>query len=82
VGLPASAGEPPKRLASWTKLGLRAGDTGRVKTIIDPLMLAIFDVDANNWHLLPGEYRFSVGPSSRDLPLTTSVTLHEQRIKP
>jgi beta-glucosidase len=82
VELPESASEPPKRLAGWKKLKLHPGETGHVQLTIDPRMLAIFDVDANNWHVLPGQYRFFVGPSSRDLPLKATLTVEEARVKP
>jgi beta-glucosidase len=82
LGLPESAGEPPKRLVGWKKLELRPGEVGHVQLIVDPRMLAIFDVDANNWHVLPGEYQFLVGSSSRDLRLTAVSTLREQRVRP
>ena len=82
VELPASAGEPPKRLAGWKKLKLHPGETGHVQLTIDPRLLAIFEVDANNWHVLPGQYRFFAGPSSRDLPLKAPLTVGEKRVRP
>jgi beta-glucosidase len=82
LGLPASAGEPPKRLVGWKKLELRPGEVRHVDLILDPRMLAIFDVDANNWHVLAGDYMLFVGASSSDLRLTTTAKLYEQRVKP
>jgi beta-glucosidase len=82
LGLPASAGELPKRLAGWKKLELRPGEVGHVQLTVDPRLLAIFDVEANNWHVLPGEYQFFVGSSSRDSRLTAVSTLREQRVRP
>jgi beta-glucosidase len=82
LGLPASAGEPPKRLVGWKKLELRPGEVGHVQVIVDPRMLAVFDVDANNWHVLPGECQFFVGSSSRDRRWTAVSTLREQRVRP
>jgi beta-glucosidase len=82
LGLPASAGEPPKRLVGWEKVHLAAGGVEHVQLTIDPRMLAIFDVEANNWHVLPGEYHFFAGSSSRDSRLTAVSTLREQRVQP
>jgi beta-glucosidase len=82
LSLPQSAGEPPKRLVGWKKLELRPGEIGHVQLTIDPRMLAIFDVEANNWHVLPGENQFFVGSSSRDSRLTAVSTLREQRVRP
>jgi beta-glucosidase len=66
----------------WKKLELRPGESRHVQLTIDPRMLAIFDVDANNWHVLPGEYQFLVAASSRDPRLTAVSTLREQRVRP
>lgn len=73
AALPASAGEPPKRLVGWSKVKLDPGETKEVTIEIDPWYLSIFNVDRDDWQLLPGEYTFLVGGSSRDLPLKESV---------
>ncbi|HSZ61994.1 MAG TPA: glycoside hydrolase family 3 C-terminal domain-containing protein [Terriglobales bacterium] len=73
--LPASAGEPPKRLVGWSKVKLDPGENKEVTIEIDPWYLSIFNVDRDAWQSLPGEYTFLVGGSSRDLPLKESVNL-------
>jgi len=35
-------------------------------------------VDRNGWTMLPGEYKIWAGSSSRDLPLSATVTLGGQ----
>ena len=75
AALPANAGEPPKRLVGWSKVKLNPGETKEVMVEIDPEYLSIFDVDQNKWQLIPGDYEFFAGGSSRDLPLTESVSL-------
>jgi beta-glucosidase len=75
AALPASAGEPPKRLVGWRKAKLAAGESKKVMVDIDPLFLSIFDADKNAWQLAPGEYTISVGSSSRDLPLHATVQM-------
>jgi beta-glucosidase len=69
VSLPASAGEPPKRLAGWSKVQLNPGESREVSVPINPRELSIFDDTANTWKQLPGTYTFMVGGSSKDLPL-------------
>jgi len=69
VSLPASTGEPPKRLIGWSKVKLNAGENKRVDVDIDPLYLSIFNVEKNGWQLVPGDYKVMVGGSSQDLPL-------------
>ncbi len=76
---PTKADEPPKRLVGWQKLALAAGESKNVSLSIDPLYLSVFDVDRNQWKIVPGEYHVLAGSSSRDLPLTASVELAASR---
>jgi beta-glucosidase len=71
--LPASAGEPPKRLVGWNKVKLGAGESKEVSVEVDAEYLSIFDVDRNAWLLPPGDYTVLVGGSSQDLPLKGSL---------
>jgi len=75
AALPASAGEPPKRLVGWSKVKLNAGESKEVTVDIDPLYLSIFNAEKDAWQQLPGEYTFMAGSSSRDLQLKQSVNL-------
>jgi beta-glucosidase len=73
AGLPASAQEPPKRLVAWEKIQLAPGQAKTVTVKLEPKFLSIFNEQKDAWELLPGEYKFFVGGSSRDTPLTASV---------
>jgi beta-glucosidase len=75
VALPASADEPPKRLAGWSKVLLNPGESREVSLSINPRMLSIYDESANAWKQLPGRYTFLVGGSSKDLPLHQEINL-------
>ncbi|MFZ3332326.1 MAG: fibronectin type III-like domain-contianing protein, partial [Candidatus Acidiferrales bacterium] len=75
LGLPASAGEPPKRLVGWKKVKLGPGETQEVTVSIAARSLAIFDEARNGWEIVPGEYRVFVGGSSRDTPLTQNFRI-------
>jgi beta-glucosidase len=75
VSLPASAGEPPKRLVAWEKVELAPGEAKTVSLTVDPLYLSIFNVGRDNWELLPGEYKVYVGGSSRNTPLAAAVQI-------
>jgi beta-glucosidase len=72
VGLPAEAKEPPKRLVAWQRIPLNPGESKTVTLPLEPKLLSIFNETANDWQLLPGEYRFFVGGSSRQTPLTAA----------
>jgi beta-glucosidase len=73
--LPPNSGEPPKRLVGWSKVTLDRGESKEVTIEIDPWYLSVFNIDRDAWELLPGEYTFLVGGSSRSLPLKESISL-------
>jgi beta-glucosidase len=75
VSLPASAGEPPKRLVGWDKVHLAPGEAKTVNLTIDPHYLSIFNSDKDGWELVTGDYKFWVGGSSRNLPLLQIVKI-------
>ena len=75
AALPASAGEPPKRLAGWSKTALNPGESRTLSLNIDPKFLSIWDESSNGWKLVPGTYTLMAGGSSQDLPLTGNVDL-------
>jgi len=75
AALPASAGEPPKRLIGWSKVKLAAGESKEVALSVDPLFLSVFDEAKNGWQLVPGEYTIFAGGSSRDLPLQAKIQI-------
>jgi beta-glucosidase len=75
AALPASAGEPPKRLVGWKKVHLNAGESVDVSVTVDPMYLSIYDETQNGWKLVPGDYAFMVGGSSQNLPLSAKISM-------
>jgi beta-glucosidase len=73
AGLPAAANEPPKRLVAWERIPLAPGESKTVTLAIDPKFLSIFNEEKDGWELLPGDYQFFVGGSSRSTPLTATA---------
>jgi beta-glucosidase len=73
VSLPPSTGEPPKRLVAWDKVQLGPGESKTVTLAVPPLHLAVFNADKDDWEVVPGDYRFLVGGSSRETPLSATV---------
>jgi beta-glucosidase len=80
LGLPAGAGEPPKRLVAWEKMQLAPGQSRTVTLSIEPQFISVFNVEKDSWELLPGDYLVFVGGSSRDTPLTAPlhIPLHSR----
>ncbi len=75
VSLPENSGEPPKRLAGWSKVKLKGGESKEVAIDIDPKFLSVFNVEGDAWQVMPGTYTLMVGGSSQALPLKEKVSL-------
>jgi len=69
VMLPASAGEPFRKLAAWKRVSVGAGATQTVEIPIDPLYLSIYSTANDAWSRPAGDFLIEVGGSSADLPL-------------
>ena len=69
---PAAAGEPPGQLEAFAPVTLRPGHSRSVTLSVPASALRAYL--GGGWTTVPGTYTFSVGSSSADLPLTTSVT--------
>ena len=81
LGLPASTGEPPKRLVGWAKVELEPGETREVTVTLDPKatshLLSYWNVKTNGWEIASGDYQVYVGASSRDIRLTGTLRVHQ-----
>jgi beta-glucosidase len=75
AALPASAGEPPKRLVGFCKIHLNPGESREVTVKVPAEYLSIYGENPDGWKLVPGSYTFMAGPSSTDLPLSSKVEL-------
>ena len=73
--LPASTGEPPKRLVGWTRVALDPGESKDVTVEVEPLFLSVFDTQRHGWQRAAGDYTILVGGSSASLPVQQSVAL-------
>ena len=73
--LPASAGEPPKRLIGWARVELSPGESKQVTVPVAKDRLTIYSESSDSWKLVPGSYNVMVGGSSQNLPLHQDVTL-------
>jgi beta-glucosidase len=75
---PQAAAEPAQRLVGWEKIALEPGETKTLSIAVDPLYLSVFNVQANKWEVVPGEYEVRAGPASDDLPLRATVKLDKK----
>jgi len=74
LGMPASSGEPPKRLVGWQKVFLKPGARQRVTIEVDANdsshPLSYWDDGSHSWRIAPGEYVVYLGNSSASSSLT------------
>jgi len=77
VTLPASSEEPFQRLAAWKRVQLAPGESQTITLPLNRAYLSIFDVAADQWKLLPGEYKLAIGGASNDVSLKGKVKLGE-----
>lgn len=75
VQLPSAAGENFRRLAGWQRVTLHPGEKKTISVTMESLALAVFNEGTDDWQWMPGEFKVSVGGSSRDLTLTGSFVL-------
>ena len=77
LGLPASTGEPPKRLVGWQKVTLQPGATQQVNIEVDENdsshPMSYWDVTSGSWLTAPGDYPVYVGDSSANLTLAGTI---------
>lgn len=80
VAVPGSG--VPRRLAGWARATLTPGCQKRVTAKLEPKALANWDVVRKRWVMPAGEYVVSVGASSKDLKLSTILTIDRERLLP
>ena len=78
--LPASTGEPPKRLVGWSKVLLQPRAQQHLNITVDAKdsshALAYWDTTTNNWAIANGDYTVYVGNSSASRDLSIAGTFH------
>jgi beta-glucosidase len=76
VGDPAAAvARPPRELKAFAKIGLEPGAEQEVTFTLTARDLSYWSAVHRRWVLEPGEFRVSVGASSRDIRLAQDITV-------
>jgi beta-glucosidase len=77
LGDPAAAGEPPRQLKGFQKVGLRPGQTATVRFTLTRHDLSYWSDSANRWVAPAGTFQVYLGDSSAlaSLPLRGSFTV-------
>lgn len=76
VQYPDAADEPVRQLRGFERTFIKSGQKETICFTVRRRDLSIWDVAAQEWALVPGEYVFSVGASSRDLRVEQTLTVH------
>lgn len=76
LGLPSTRQLPqaPKKLAGFSKISLKPGESKRISIPIEGRALASWDTDKHDWSAARGPVKVMVGSSSRDIHLNGSFT--------
>ncbi|WP_405578829.1 glycoside hydrolase family 3 C-terminal domain-containing protein [Streptomyces sp. NBC_01190] len=75
VGDPAATGEPAKQLKGFQRVDLQPGASAKVTFTVSAHDLAYWNTSGSNWTTAAGAYQIMVGDSSRNLPLTGTLTV-------
>lgn len=76
-----SAVRPTKELKGFEKVDLQPGETKTVIFELDQRSFAWYNIHINNWYCGIGKYEILVGKSSRDIELTTQITMTQNNHK-
>ncbi|MFH5824758.1 glycoside hydrolase family 3 N-terminal domain-containing protein [Georgenia sp. AZ-5] len=83
IGRPASAvARAPRELRGFERVELAPGESRQVRFTLSRRELSHWDTATHGWLVEPGALVLSVGASSRDLPLTATVTLEAPAQRP
>ncbi|MCK5266388.1 MAG: glycoside hydrolase family 3 C-terminal domain-containing protein, partial [Candidatus Thorarchaeota archaeon] len=65
----SSVERPPRELVGFEKVNLRPGESKSVVILVKAEDLAFYDVTKHDWTVEPGDFKFLIGNSSRDIHL-------------
>lgn len=72
---PSSAGEPPMQLKGMQKVSIPAGSSRDVSFAMNDRSYSTWDVSSHGWKVAHGDFKVHVGSSSRDIRVSTTVTV-------
>lgn len=74
--LSPSVDRPERELKGFTKTVLQPGEKKTLRLELDRAAFAFYDVNRHDWAVDAGAFTVNIGSSSRDLPLSATVTLN------
>ncbi len=76
------AGGAPMRLAGFTRVTLKPGESRRITLTAEPRIVADYDVRLPGWRIDAGRYRVALGHDAADRTMVSSTTLEAATMKP
>lgn len=76
------AGGAPMRLAAFTRVTLKPGETRRVTLTAEPRIVADYDVKLPGWRIDAGHYRVAMGRNAADRTMVSAATVEAATMKP
>jgi len=68
---------PIKELKAFQKVNLAPGERREINIVIEPQALSYYDPANPGWIAEPGEFELLIGASSRDIRLSTTISLKD-----
>jgi beta-glucosidase len=75
IGFPKIAMEPPRQLRNFAKVDLKVNEQKTVQFPVTAKDCSIWDSSSHSWKLIQGKFGVFVGASSRDIRLTSDLTI-------
>ena len=72
----------PMRLAAFTRVTLKPGETRRVTLTAEPRIVADYDTGLPGWRIAGGTYRVALGRDAGDRSLVSTAKMDAQTMKP
>ena len=72
----------PMRLAAFTRVMLKPGESRRVTLVAEPRILADYDPKLPGWRITGGRYRVALARDANDRTLVSSATVKAATMKP
>ena len=76
----STVARPVRELKGFAKVSLAAGASQTVSIELDQRAFAFWSVEHGRWAVEAGDFVIGVGPHSRDLPLTETITVEAPRL--
>ncbi|MGP7796975.1 beta-glucosidase [Sphingomonas sp. CLY1604] len=75
-------GDAPMRLAGFTRVTLKPGETRRVTLTAEPRVVADYDVKLPGWRIAPGRYRVALARDAGDRTMVSTAMLEGATMRP